>query len=182
MKTALNDIARETARPGLVRGGILSGEPPIIDEVSAMDYLALPEELFTGIKGIDDQHYELFYRANKVLFPDTDQLGANDIFDSLAFLIKYVNKHFYDEERLMEFYKYERLENHQKQHERLRKEVDDLYRKGRNDASVQGLASSLHYLFSDWYIYHIKEWDLDYARFLQKHIKLELISIGSQDQ
>lgn len=145
-----------------------------------MNRLELPAELYTGIKDIDAQHRELFSRANAVLFPESGRLEVKDILDSLAFLIKYVDRHFYDEERLMQAYDYPRLESHQKQHQRLRQDVGELYRRAKRTNSIQDLASPLHYLFSDWYIYHIKEWDIAYAQFLQKFSRLDLIRIGER--
>jgi hemerythrin len=145
-----------------------------------MKHLELPTDLYTGIKDIDDQHRELFSRGNAVLFP-ISKLEVKDVLDSLAFLVKYVDKHFSDEELLMRSYDYERLEGHQTQHNRLRKDVGELYHRAKSTESVKGLASPLYYLFSDWFIYHIKEWDIDYAHFLQKHSRLDLISIGKGD-
>lgn len=145
-----------------------------------MKRLELPADLCTGIQGIDEQHREMFSRGNGVLFPESGKLSAKDILDALAFLIKHVDKHFSDEERLMQSYNYERLEGHQKQHNRLRKDVGELYNRAKSTESVQGLASPLYYLFNDWFIYHIKEWDIDYAHFLQKHTRLDLIRIGER--
>ena len=144
-----------------------------------MERLELTKDLLTGITAIDEQHRELFSRGNAVLFPEEDRMGIRDILDSLNFLIKYVNRHFFAEERLMKTYDYPRREGHEAQHLRLCRDVDKLYREARGTNSVDGMASALHYLFSDWFVYHIKEWDQHYVQFLQQHTKLGSIKIDS---
>ncbi|MCF6290298.1 MAG: hemerythrin family protein [Desulfobacterales bacterium] len=147
-----------------------------------MERLQLTEDLLTGIEEIDNQHRELFARGNAVLFPEGGKENVRDIVNALAFLMLYVDEHFAAEERMMKLYKYDRLEGHRKQHQRLRKDVEALYRRTKEEGTIKGLASELYYLFGDWYVYHIKEWDRAYAAFLQKRIKLASVLIpGLED-
>ncbi len=142
-----------------------------------MERLQLTEDLLTGIEEIDNQHRELFARGNAVLFPKGGKVNARDVINALAFLMLYVDEHFAAEERLMRHYKYDRLDSHRKQHQRLRKDVEALYRRTKEEGTLKGLASELYYLFSDWYVYHIREWDGAYAAFLQKRVKLASVMI-----
>jgi len=142
-----------------------------------MEHLKLTEDLLTGITEIDKQHRELFARGNAVLFPETGKMAPEDVISALEFLLQYVDEHFSAEERLMKHYEYERLEGHRKQHQRLRKDFEEIYRRSKKTDSVRGLESELYYLFSDWYVYHIMQWDQPYAVFLQKSTKLDSIMI-----
>ena len=136
-----------------------------------MKRLELPEDLATGIKEIDKQHHELLARGNAVLFPETGTSSDRDILEALDFLVKYVNTHFDAEELLMESYGFDRLENHRKQHQRLRREVEGLADRAQQQSSVRGLASELYYLLHDWFIYHINDWDKAMAAYISKNIQ-----------
>jgi len=147
-----------------------------------MERLELTDDLVTGIYEIDNQHRELFARGNAVLFPESGKASVEDVIDALAFLIHYVIEHFADEERLMRYYGYDRLEGHRNQHRRLRQDVEDLYARTSSAGTIMGLDSELYYMFRDWYIYHIKEWDQAYAGFLRKRLELDKIHIpGPRD-
>ncbi len=143
-----------------------------------MERLQLTDDLVTGIYEIDNQHRELFARGNAVLFPEAGKASVEDVIDALAFLIHYVDEHFTAEERLMKYYEYDRLQAHRNQHGRLRRDVEGLYQRTNNAGTLKGLESELYYMFKDWYIYHIKEWDHAYAGFLQKQVKLDTIKIS----
>jgi len=136
-----------------------------------MKRLEFTDDLMTGLEEIDNQHRELLARGNKVLFPETGATADRDILDALDFLVSYVNKHFDAEELLMECYNFDRLEGHRKQHQRLRREVEGLSEKAKQEGSFKELANELHYLLHDWYIYHIKEWDKAMAVYTSKTIQ-----------
>ena len=143
-----------------------------------MERLKLTDDLLTGIEDIDKQHQELLDKANVILFPKTGRLGSKDILDGLEFLIRYVDEHFSTEERLMKFYGYPKREGHKKQHQRLRREVEGLYSRGKKADSVTVLATEIHYLLSDWFTYHINEWDKGYATYLQERVGLDSIKMS----
>jgi len=147
-----------------------------------MERLKFTDDLLTGIEEIDNQHRVLFEKGNAVLFPETGKLGAKFILEGLEFLMQNVDEHFSAEERLMKYYGYAKLEGHKKQHQRLRSEVVGLFSKAKQTDSVESLASELYFLVIDWYIYHIKEWDKDYAISLKKYIKLDEIIIPGLDE
>ena len=142
-----------------------------------MKHLQLTDDILTGIEEIDNQHRELLAKGNAVLFPATGRLETKDILNELEFLIQYVDEHFSDEERLMEYYGYEKVLGHKKQHQRIRREVEGLFRKVKQTDSVESLASELYFLLSDWATYHINEWDKGYAAFLHERVKHEDIII-----
>lgn len=142
-----------------------------------MKRFELTDDLLTGIKEIDNQHHQLLAKGNAILFPETGKLKGKDILDGLKFLIRYVDEHFSTEERLMKYFEYPKREGHKKQHQRLRREVEELYNRGKKADPVTDLASEIHYLFCDWFNYHIREWDKGYAAFLGEQDDLDLDSI-----
>jgi len=139
--------------------------------------LELTDDLLTGIKQIDNQHRQLLDQGNQILFPETGRLRDEDILDGLEFLIRYVDEHFSTEERLMKYYGYAKQDGHKKQHQRLRREVEELFDRGKKADPVTTLATEINYLFTDWFNYHIKEWDRGYAIFLREQVGLDLDSI-----
>lgn len=143
-----------------------------------MVHLKLTDDLLTNIEEIDSQHRELFARGNLFLFPENGKPTDKDMAGALHFLKDYVNEHFAAEERLMEYYDYGRLEGHRKQHQRLRNEVAEIYRRSnKKNGFHEALASELYFLLNDWYVYHIKEWDKAYAVFLKDVLDLDQILV-----
>ena len=140
-----------------------------------MEHLKLTDDLRTNIVEIDNQHRELFARGNLILFPEGGKPSNLDVAGALLFLMDYVDKHFSAEEQLMEYYDYKRLEGHRKQHQRLRNDVKEIYRRSENKSTLEGLANELYYLLSDWFVYHIKEWDKSFTVFLKETIGPEEI-------
>jgi len=140
-----------------------------------MERLEPTEHLLTGIAEIDSRYSEFFARGNAVLSPETEKTAAEDIISVLEFLIQYVDEQFSTEERVMEYYGYDHQDGHRKQHQRLQMKVEKLYLRANKADTDMDLASELYCLFSDWFTYHIKEWDLSYVNFVQKCIKLECL-------
>lgn len=136
-----------------------------------MKRLEFTDDLLTGIKEIDNQHRQLLAMGNAVLFPESGTTQDKEILAALDFLVSYVNSHFEAEELLMECNGYDRLENHRKQHERLRREVEQLASRAKQLNSDKRLAGELYYLLQDWYNYHIREWDKAMAIYTNKTFK-----------
>ncbi len=88
----------------------------------------------------------------------------------MEFLVQYVDKHFSTEEELMEFYGYPKRDGHEEQHVRLCREVEELYDRMKQAKSLICFTGELHFLMSDWYVYHIKHWDKGCATFLQERV------------
>jgi len=132
-----------------------------------MKRLELTADLLTGIDEIDNQHSKLFDMGNSVLFPDTAEPSTREFAEALVFLARYVNYHFLAEEDGMERYSYDRLESHQKQHHRLREDIKDLIKRAKNEGPTKHLKLKFHYMFSDWFTYHIKHTDRAFAEFIK---------------
>jgi len=133
-----------------------------------MKPLELTDDLKTGINDIDNQHRELFKWANEV---SSDEVMADEkkLHEALDNLEKYVNYHFQAEEDAMEMYDYDGQEKHKSQHRRLMREVTELFIRSKREGTSKGLKIELQYMFADWYVLHIKEWDKPFAAFLKKN-------------
>ena len=131
-----------------------------------MKPLELTDDLKTGIVDIDDQHRELFNWANEVA---SDEVMADDtkFHEAMDNLEEYVNYHFRAEEHAMNIYDYDRLEKHRAQHRRLIKEVAELFIRTKREGASKGLKVELQYMFADWIVLHIKEWDKPFAAFMK---------------
>lgn len=86
------------------------------------------KELETGIKKIDEQHQRLFQIGRDVeQLIRVDCIGVTDkqLLDIVCELRDFVAYHFYEEEALMENTGVENLVKHRKEHERLKKTVQE---------------------------------------------------------
>jgi len=133
-----------------------------------MKPLELTDDLITGIDDIDDQHRELFKWANEVA---SDEAMADDgkFFEAVANLQEYVKYHFRAEKDAMEIYDFGGLEKHTSQHKRLIWEVEELYERSKREGASKGLKIELQYMFADWIVLHIKEWDKAFAAFMKSN-------------
>ncbi len=133
-----------------------------------MERMEFTDNLCTGIIELDDQHKELFTWGNALLFSEEIVPHTLNFIDALGFLFKYARYHFLSEEAIMKLYSYDRIDAHMNQHKRLRREVDRLYDRAKKDGWAKGFNAELQYFFSDWYVYHIMEWDKSLAVFVRK--------------
>jgi hemerythrin len=140
---------------------------PVHNKHRKMKRLELTADLLTGIAEIDKQHSKLFDMGNSVLFPDTAELSTREFAEALIFLARYVNFHFLAEEDGMERYSYDRVESHKKQHHRLREDIKDLIKRAENEGPTKHLKLKFHYMFSDWFTYHIKHTDRLFAEYVK---------------
>lgn len=144
-----------------------------------MNRLELSEEHLTGISEIDSRYRKLFARINTVLFPEPASVTAENISSTLIYLIHYMEEQFSDEERMMDYYCYNKLDSHRKQHKELQRKVDLLYHQTQKKTeSSRVLADKLYCLLNDWFTCHILEWDHHYTLFVQKQACLEFKTIS----
>ena len=131
-----------------------------------MKKFELSDEMLTDIDEIDNQHRLLLSWGNALSSDDTEA-NVMKVEEALGNLTRYVAYHFRAEEDAMKRYGYERLEKHQKQHERLMIEVAKLVNRSKKEGIGKGLLTELQYQFTDWFIHHIKRWDQPFASFLK---------------
>jgi hemerythrin len=133
-----------------------------------MEKFELSSDMLTNITDIDDQHRKLLSWANALSSDDTEA-AVKIVDEALSNLTRYVSYHFRAEEEAMERYGYQSLEKHKLQHERLMLEVGKLVIRSKKEGATRGLLFELQYQFTDWFLYHIKEWDQPFAAFLESN-------------
>jgi len=117
---------------------------------------------------IDQQHKELFARADDLLEAMAAGRAGDELEELLAFLRDYVRVHFATEEKLMAEKKYAGLFAHKGQHEeferRFREDEEGFKRRG----STSMIVLDLRDLIRGWLVDHVCSVDRALARFLEQ--------------
>jgi hemerythrin len=115
---------------------------------------------------IDQQHQELFKRADELLAAMQEGRAAAQIEKLLAFLRDYVREHFGAEERLMAARAYPKLAAHKAQHaefqRRFEEDADHFGEKGATALIVLDLRD----LIRGWLVNHVSSVDKELAGYL----------------
>lgn len=121
-----------------------------------------------GVKEIDDQHKELFVHSNTLLNAIKERKDQNEIEEVISFLNEYVEKHFKDEEEIMEEHNYPFLDFQKEQHENfvehfkgIQNELKELKK------SRSYLIFRIRLLVVDWIVNHTYKQDRHFGRFLK---------------
>lgn len=124
------------------------------------------ESLVTGNELIDSQHKELMNKINKLL--DSCETGADKLaaIQMLDYLAEYTDFHFQAEEKLQEEIDYPGIQEHKKEHAKLKQVVSDLYemledQEGPSDAFVEQVNKNV----IEWLYRHIKGFDRSVAEY-----------------
>ena len=124
------------------------------------------ESLVTGNEMIDTQHKELIDKINKLLDSCESSKDKVVAVKTLPYLADYTEFHFGEEEKLQESINYPRIEQHKKEHDKLREVVKDLYNmleeeEGPSDAFVEQVNKNV----IEWLYRHIKGFDRSVAEY-----------------
>lgn len=124
------------------------------------------ESLVTGNDMIDAQHRELIDKINKLL--DSCETSSDKVVavKTLDYLADYTEFHFGEEEKLQETIQYPAIEEHKKEHDKLRKVVKELYEmleeeEGPSEAFVDQVNKNV----IEWLYRHIKGFDRSVAEY-----------------
>ena len=120
------------------------------------------ESLVTGNEMIDSQHKELIDKINKLL----DSCETSNEKPVAIKTLDYTEFHFGEEEKLQESISYPGIEEHKKEHDKLRAVVKDLYNmleeeEGPSDAFVEQVNKNV----IEWLYRHIKGFDRSVAEY-----------------
>jgi len=125
------------------------------------------DDLATGNSLIDAQHKELIGAINALIEACGSGQGRASLDRTMSFLSDYTAKHFADEERLQQQYKYPGYIDHVKLHDAFKAQVKALAK----DLSEQGptivLVGKVNTAIGGWLLAHIKREDTKVAA----HIK-----------
>ena len=124
------------------------------------------DSLVTGNDMIDSQHKELIDKINKLL--ESCESGKDKLvaIKTLDYLADYTDFHFSTEEKLQEEIEYPGINEHKKEHEKLRTVVKELYEmleeeEGPSNAFVEQVNKNV----IEWLYRHIKGFDRSVAEY-----------------
>ncbi|MDI3310063.1 MAG: bacteriohemerythrin [Thermoanaerobacterium sp.] len=127
------------------------------------------QSLSVGIDMIDDEHKELFNRVNDVFDACMKQQGQDKVYEILGFLREYTVKHFGDEEKLLEKYKYPELPQHKKLHEKFINDIQEIENDVKKNGVSVSIVTTLNRKLVDWLINHISKVDKKYGEYIKAH-------------
>jgi len=122
--------------------------------------------LVVGVQEIDEQHQELFRRAERLILA----LRAGDrseVEPFIRYLTDYAVSHFEAEERCMEREGYPGLAAHRAAHQLFRDDFQALVRDYQRKGPTPLVALTIHNWLSDWLRQHIGGADVDLGLWLK---------------
>ncbi|GFO61034.1 hemerythrin [Geomonas silvestris] len=129
--------------------------------------IVFDENLRLGHPGIDRQHQEMLEQINKLSEKLTEGADDIEVRDVLDFLYAYANKHFFEEEKLMQSCNYYGLYKQQKAHAQFKQETQDLQQMLRKKRSSLDLAHQVETSLFKYFIEHIDGLDREFADYLK---------------
>lgn len=122
--------------------------------------------LVTGNEMIDGQHKELIDKINKLL--DSCEVGNDKLtaIKTLDYLADYTDFHFGEEEKLQESISYPGIEQHKKEHEKLRRVVEELHEMlEEQEGPTEAFVAQVQENVINWLYNHIKGFDRSVAEY-----------------
>ncbi len=126
------------------------------------------EDLATGVAQIDEQHKELFARAEKVMAACREGQPKTEVSPLFESLKGYVVTNFNNEERLQQQYGYPELQRHRAAHRRFVAEFTELRRILETEGPTLPFMFEVKRAVASWLANHIGAADRDVARFLKE--------------
>ena len=124
------------------------------------------ETLVTGNEMIDGQHKELIDKINKLL--DSCEVGNDKLtaIKTLDYLADYTDFHFGEEEKLQESISYPGIEQLKKEHEKLRRVVEELHEMlEEQEGPTEAFVAQVQENVINWLYNHIKGFDRSVAEY-----------------
>jgi hemerythrin len=112
--------------------------------------------LETGYEPIDVQHKQLFEAVCDLMDNCDGAHSGDQLRKSMDFLNSYTIKHFFDEEKIQQKYKYPDFQNHKKLHDDFKEVVKDLSHRLIMEGPSQKLVEEVRKKIYDWLVNHIK--------------------------
>ena len=117
---------------------------------------------------IDSQHKQLISAIAKLMEACSSGHGRKQIEETLDFLESYTAKHFGDEEKLQQRYKYPDYANHKRLHDGFKAVVSDLGRQMKAEGPTIALVGKVNSQIGGWLVKHIKKEDTKVAAHLRR--------------
>lgn len=117
-------------------------------------------KLAVGIKEIDEQHKILLERINMLIKSIMSGKGDQDVLNLLRFLEKYVEEHFYTEERIMLQTNDPLTEAHVDSHNQFREQFRMIYSRVKSYGVTDDSFDFIEKYIISWLLNHILEYDV----------------------
>lgn len=121
------------------------------------------DDLETGISTVDEQHKNMFNKANEIF-----DLGINEDIGKVKkifiFLMEYSNNHFHDEEKLMIQEEYKGFMKHRTEHNFFIEKIYEIYQSISSEGITEDNLNDLKVLIIDWLVNHINGEDKEFIR------------------
>jgi methyl-accepting chemotaxis protein len=135
-----------------------------IGEISAeIDWSDL---LSLNIKAMDDEHKELFKRINSLLSAMLDRKKSYNLSEISNYLSEYIDFHFRNEEKMLEHYKYPKLDEHKKLHRIYEDDFKIIQNRIDRDEDEALILIDIQEKVVTWLIEHIAKVDQEYSDYL----------------
>ncbi len=124
------------------------------------------ESLVTGNEMIDSQHQELIGKINDLL--ESCETSADKVMavQTLGYLADYTEYHFKEEEKLQEEIEYPGIKEHKKQHEELKRTVEELHEMlEEQEGPTEEFVVQVNKNVVEWLYKHIKGFDRSVAEY-----------------
>ena len=146
--------------------------------------ISLPEKLVTGIAGIDDQHRALIHWARTINTIDASNGGHATLMQASQFLIAYVKFHFKSEEHAMAAARYEKIDQHRREHQMLRRQLakmNESINAATYGSDIETICS-MQRLIREWIQNHISVSDLAFASYCAQKSESRRIRLPSPQE
>jgi len=124
--------------------------------------------LSVGIEVIDDQHKEIFSKANNLMEACQQGKGKQATGEIIAFLDKYVADHFAGEEKLMQKHNYPEYNIHKSQHEKFEDGFKELKSRFESEGPGLQIVVLTNKIIVNWLVSHINSTDKKLGAFLKE--------------
>ncbi|MGD9252652.1 MAG: hemerythrin family protein [Holophagae bacterium] len=143
----------------------------------------LPDQLLTGIEGVDDQHRALIRWARAVGALGTAERHRATVRRAAEFMIAYAKFHFASEEYAMAASGFVDLDQHRRDHAMMRRQLSTLGNAFEDEgADVTTPVAGLQQLISSWIRNHISSADVAFARFCEQRPETRFVELPSPNE
>ena len=169
----INEFSRQLdiAQLKLASALSLAGMKVIERQIESGDTLQLlnnrfkiPEDLSTGIAGIDDAHRAIFQSGNRLYWLALQRdVNAKEVEDELTHLIQCANTDFSSEEQMMHNSGYAHFDHHRAVHQSMWNYLSEM----QELVSTQPLAVvvKLEKFLGSWFLWHLQRDDIEFSKY-----------------
>ena len=131
------------------------------------------KSLETGFTEIDEQHQEIFKRANQLIEINKSTEGRKEGYERarelLDFLQDYIVHHFKEEEKIQRKYDYPNYEEHKKIHDDLLQQTNELAEKFKHQEKQLTELAELNQFILNWLTKHIDQQDRKVVKYIKNN-------------